>query len=298
MNIKKIKLRLKNFISIKKIVALKRNISMIQINQLIKKTRFLLKNVLLSQHLIELLVNREHLISPIWKNENDLTKQKTKNNFAHKTLWIYLTNVQKYTKNFYIKTNEKLLSQNKSQDAYITLGKEAQEFVKQNNLTLLHAFDDFNNQLVSTKLARLIKTYIVSNQFQEVKFILNTNKIDDYVATIFPIKKFDFKMSLNELQQDIDKMQLQDFKIYPGVNEFLESMATNYFENVVDTMVVEASFINFKNKLIEENRQLKQLDDLIKKNKIDLIKIMREKEIEEIVMITEGNKRLGEQSHG
>lgn len=63
MDIKKIKLQLKNFTGIKKIVSLKRNISMIQINQLIKKMHFFVRNVLLSKNLIQLIVERNNIES-------------------------------------------------------------------------------------------------------------------------------------------------------------------------------------------------------------------------------------------
>lgn len=63
MDIKKIKLQLKNFTGIKKIVSLKRNISMIQINQLLKKMHFFVRNVLLSKNLIQLIVERNNIES-------------------------------------------------------------------------------------------------------------------------------------------------------------------------------------------------------------------------------------------
>lgn len=63
MDIKKIKLQLKNFTGIKKIVSLKRNISMIQINQLIKKMHFFVRNVLFSKNLIQLIVERNNIES-------------------------------------------------------------------------------------------------------------------------------------------------------------------------------------------------------------------------------------------
>ena len=294
MDIKKIKLQLKNFTGIKKIVSLKRNISMIQINQLIKKMHFFVRNVLLSKNLIQLIVERNNIESLLWKNESDRVQLNSKK-FLEKTLWIYLTIIQKYTKTFYDRTNETILKLHKKQDAYICLGKEAKQFINDHQFHLLESFDDFNNPHTSAKLSRILKYHVLNDGCTNVKFVLNTNKVDDYVVNVFPIKNFDFRFDSEKISKEINELSLDTFKIYPNINEFLEAMITNYFENIVDTMITEASFINYKNKLIEENRQLKQLDELIYKSKLNLIKTLREKEIEEIVMITDGNKRIGEQ---
>ncbi|PAK20941.1 hypothetical protein CJJ23_04600 [Mycoplasmopsis agassizii] len=289
MDLKKHVQRLKNFDQVQKIVSLNRNLSLIEINLLQKRIRSSLSNSVFAKIIIQKLHDLRNVNSIYFSEDKDLLFNKKK---PKKTLWIYLTNVQKYTKSFYERTDKVLEKNHDIHDSYISLGIESREKIQSLNYKLIASYDDFSTKDLSIELSELIRIQIEEEKFDEVKMIVSSNKLKDYTAQLYPINNFYFKYPKSQIDSLRSKnINFEKFQILPNIDEFFNSILNFYFQSTLEALIAEASFINYKNKLIEENKQLKKIDEEILKTKIKINKEKRELEIEEIVMITQNNKK-------
>lgn len=283
MNLNEKKESLKNFSKIYDLVTLNRNISLIQINRL-------LKNLNLANEFF--LIGKTFLNNPLLKKEIDKIY---KNNFLKNeiTLWIYPSSNEKYTSNFFDKLENIILSKFKNNDLFIPIGERAIEFANKNNFKTLTTFKNLDNQdEVLDQLSSFIDYGIKNNQFSNILFVIYSNKVSDFIAKVYPLNEFNFQTNSKNTNLEIINKNFNKFKFFPNYEEFISSQIKTYFNNVIHILFLESQFIVFKNKLIHENTLLNEIEERMKKLRTTILKIERELEIEELNLIKPKNRKV------
>lgn len=275
-----------------------KSILLIDIMKLTKKLKYYVNNANTNKELIVALNKKYN-----FKNEfvssfhvrtkfvNDIVNKIKRSLGFNRQLIIYLSEKQKYSTDSYSRYEKLILKRiKKSNTDFITIGDRAQEFCVENKLSVIRTFekhkDDFK---LATVLAKLIKVLYVENNYESVHMVINSNKNFNDTFCILPIQQFDVDKLLNiENKQTINN--IEKFKIYPNIEKFVDAQVDIFLENAIQSLVVESSFYEAKNTLVNLNQISKQLDeDLLKINK-KIIKLKREKEIEEIILLTKNNE--------
>ncbi|QJB71547.1 MSC_0622 family F1-like ATPase gamma subunit [Mycoplasma sp. 1654_15] len=269
-----------------------KNILLISIIKLSQKLNFYVENVLLNKYAIINLSNKFNI-----KNEfitkRFLTKNKFLNKieekfFANKELWIYLKEEQKYSTDSYSRYEDLILETNKNVKLdFITIGEKANSFCVKNKLNVIKHFE-LNQKSFSTNLASIIKLLYVQDNYKKVRFVINSNKNQDNAFTILPIEDFDIDKLLN-YDKSTNLNKLDEFAIIPDIDSFIQTSIGIYLQNCVQALINESSFYAAKNGLVKVNKIIKDLDETISKVSRKIIKIKRENEIEEIVLLTKNN---------
>lgn len=283
MNLNEKKESLKNFSKIYDLVTLNRNISLIQINRL-------LKNLNLANEFF--LIGKTFLNNPLLKKEIDKIY---KNNFLKNeiTLWIYPSSNEKYTSNFFDKLENIILSKFKNNDLFIPIGERAIEFANKNNFKTLTTFKNLDNHdEVLDQLSSFIDYGIKNNQFSNILFVIYSNKVSDFIAKVYPLNEFNFQTNSKNTNLELINKNFNKFKFFPNYEEFISSQIKTYFNNVIHILFLESQFIVFKNKLIHENTLLNEIEERMKKLRTTILKIERELEIEELNLIKPKNRKV------
>lgn len=280
MNINEIKEKRANFAKIYDLVSLNRNISLIKINLLLRTIRNVYEFFLIGQYF---LVNFSYQRSLSTKLSLVTRKALIRQNVS---LWIYPSSDEKYTQNFFEQIEAKILENYKEKDFIITLGDRALNFANKNKMQILESFQNLDNTFKnSTKIGEIINYGIKNRQFSTVKMAVYSNKITDFIATIFPLNHFEFKMETNqEVLEKIEK-NLERVRFFPNFEEFYQSQILSYFVTSVQILLLESQFIVYKNKLIHENTLLKEIEEKMRHLRTSILKIERELEIEELNVI-------------
>ncbi|AHH45221.1 MSC_0622 family F1-like ATPase gamma subunit [Mesomycoplasma bovoculi] len=286
MNLNEKKEKLINLAKINELVTLNRNISLIEINQLLKTIRerydfFLIGQLFLNQS------NQDNLSSIVSQAIKKITKK------SNKTLWVYPSSEEKYTQNFFEQIEKTLSSKFKKGDQIITIGTRALNFAKKNGYEVVAEFAQEKNLFsVAQKIAHFIDFGIKDKQFQEVKFAIYSNKIHNFLATIYPLNQFNFNVDIPASHFEIVKNKVANFKFFPNYDEFWQAQLISYFAASAHILLLESQFIVYKNKLIHENSLLKEIEEKMQKLKTTILKIERELEIEELNLIKPKAKRI------
>lgn len=127
--------------------------------------------------------------------------------------------------------------------------------------------------------------------YASLHFVINSNKNKQGSFTILPLSKFDLD-SLIETKQEINLPDIKNIKIYPNIDQYLLTQIDNFLITSINSLLVESSFYKSKNQLIKTNKTINEVEEEIKKVKKKIIRIKREKEIEEIVLLTSNNKKF------
>ncbi|WP_215771989.1 MSC_0622 family F1-like ATPase gamma subunit [Mesomycoplasma hyorhinis] len=292
MHLKKVIQKRDNLKKIHLKVNSEKNILLISIIKLNQTLNFYGENVLLNKYAIINLSNKFHIknefISKGFLTNNKFLNKLEDKLFAQKELWIYLKEEQKYSTDSYSRYEDLILENNKKTKLdLITIGEKAQSFALKNKLNLIKHFD-INQKNFSTILASVIKLLYIHNNYKKVKFVINSNKNLNNTFTILPIEDFDVDRMLN-YDKNTHLNKLHEFAIIPDIDSFISTSIGIYLQNCVQAMVNESSFYAAKNGLVKVNKIIKDLDETILKVSRKIIKIKRENEIEEIVLLTKNN---------
>ncbi|ENY54071.1 Hypothetical protein, putative F1-ATPase, gamma subunit [Metamycoplasma alkalescens 14918] len=294
MHLKKYEEKLQNLNNILTKVNNSKNILLIDIMKLTRKLKFDISNALLNISLITKIKNQYTIKNKLLNADKKTAKKKQKNQTS---LWIYVTEKQKYSTDSYSRYEKTILnSVNKKHDDFIVVGERALQFCKQNDLNVIKHFleSEEKNKSLPWIISQLIKILHVENNYDHVNFVINTNKNYNGYFTLLPIDQFD----VNKLaHQEIEPNHLNNFanyKIYPGIEEFIDNEINIFLENTVRSLMIESSFYNAKNDLVTTNKIINQIEDEITIVKKKIIRSKREKEIEEIVLLTRANKNFFE----
>ncbi|WGI37003.1 MSC_0622 family F1-like ATPase gamma subunit [Mesomycoplasma lagogenitalium] len=294
MHLKKIIQKKNNLQKIHLKVNSEKNILLISIMKLNQQLNFFVNNALSVKEIIKQLDEKYHIQNEFIEqnfsklNINLLQKlHKLIKINSNKELWIYLKEEQKYATDSYSRY-EKLMLENskKNKIDFIALGEKANDFFTSNNLNIVKKLNLNDVNLVKT-LSAIIKFLYKEERYSKIKFVINSNKSFNEPFTILPMNNFDSqKFSLKNL--DVNKYY--NFNIYPNISQYLETSTNIYIENIVQSLIIESGFYNAKNSLVKTNKILKDLDEQILSVSKKITRIKREKEIEEIVMLTRNNK--------
>ncbi|CAT05032.1 Uncharacterised protein [Mesomycoplasma conjunctivae] len=281
MNLNEKKEKLVNFKKIYDLVTLNRNISLIQINQLLKNIKMAHEFFLIGQFFLNKYDDRRNKTQYFLSNlKQKLTKQNKK------TLWIYPSSDEKYTQNFFDQIEQIILDNWQEGDQIITIGSKANEFAKKHNFEHIEHYKDFKQLSETSKeIAAYINFSIKNNLLKAVKVAIYSNKVDNHIANIFPLNQFEFKLENNNTNLEKVVAAANDFKFFPNFDEFYQSQLEIYFSSACHILFLESQFIVYKNKLIHENSLLKEIEEKTQKLKTTILKIERELEIEELNLI-------------
>ncbi|AJM72087.1 MSC_0622 family F1-like ATPase gamma subunit [Mycoplasma yeatsii] len=291
MDLKKVESKLNNFKKIQSKVINDKSILQIEIIKQNSLLTHYLDNALLNQYLI-LSIKQQYQI----KNNLISSTSKTKNKFKNflikpKQLWIYLTEEQKYQTDSYSRYENHILNNIKTKNIdFITIGKRALEFCLDNKLNAIYNFDLHESNL-SYKLTEIIKLLFSQKNYQSLCFVINSNKNKTNQFTILPLSEFDIT-ALSEKQLDYDLIDISKFRIYPDIDTYLEIQVDNFIKNSIESLLVESSFYKAKNELIRINKIINEVDEEIHNLNKKVIRIKREKEIEELVLLASANKHF------
>ncbi|VEU62099.1 Uncharacterised protein [Mesomycoplasma dispar] len=280
MNINEKKEKRANFVKIYDLVSLNRNISLIQINLLLRTIRNVYEFFLIGQYFLTKFSSQRSISSKLTLiTRKALTRQNI-------NLWIYPSSNEKYTQNFFDQIEHKILENYTEKDFIIPLGVRAIEFAKKKNMKIIQSFEDLSNSFEnSNKIAQIIEHGIKNRQFSSVKMAVYSNKIPNFIATIFPLNQFEFKMETSQEALEIIENNLEKVRFFPNFEEFYQTQIHTYFASSVQVLLLESQFIVYKNKLIHENTLLKEIEEKIHHLKTTILKIERELEIEELNLI-------------
>ncbi|MGZ9414408.1 MSC_0622 family F1-like ATPase gamma subunit [Mycoplasma sp. AC157] len=294
MHLKKIVQKKNNLEKINLKANSEKNILLITIVKLNQKLRFYIDNAFLTRESIRHLNDKYNIQNPfIVENKTAKITSKITSIFSkslakEKELWIYLKEEQKYSTDSYSRYENMILENVKKKKIdFIAIGKKAEEFLEQNKLNVLKTFDLDDNSKIRT-ISTLIKFLYEQEKYKKVNFVLNSNKNYKSYFTILPIEDFEMHKLINTSEKNLPK-DLFDFNIYPNVAEYVQNSIDIYIENVVQSLIIESLFYSAKLNLVRVNKILKDLEKEIKFTKRKIIKIKRENEIEEIIMLTKNN---------
>ena len=250
------------------------------------------KNILLI-NMMKLNKNLSYYIQSAIKNKNLIDAvNKIKQIFVkQKELWIYTTEQQKYATDSYSRYERYILEKTKNKNVdFITIGDRAYNFCKQNKFNVIKDFPTNAQSILAFELSQIIKILYLEQNYRKVRFVLNTNKNFKGSFTILPTQEFDvYKLSSSTLIET-NKLDIKDFKIFPNVETFIDNEANIFIENVVNSLLIESSFYTTKNALVTANKIIKDLDENIMKLSRQAMRVKRQNEIEEIIMLTSNNK--------
>ncbi|MDZ7293488.1 MSC_0622 family F1-like ATPase gamma subunit [Mycoplasmopsis pulmonis] len=295
MDFKKLSQRKSNLEKIRIRAINDKNIGLINIMKLSKSLNVYTNNCLINKALFNLLRDKYNV-------ENDFINKKSKNKITNflidkfaekKELWIYLTEDEKDSTDGYIRYENMILNQSKDKNIeFVPIGPRALEFCQKNKLKIVEIFDLKKvKSNFALYLSRLIKALYFENDYEKVNFIINSNKNYNNFFTILPIDDFDAS-KLNSRNEIKFKFEPNKLKFYPDVNNFVESQINVYLENAIQSLIIESSFFSSKSFLVKINKIIKDVEEEILKLSRQIIKIQREKEIEEIVLLTRNNIRF------
>ena len=282
-NLKKINMKVNN----------DKNILLINMMKLNKNLSYYIQSAIKNKNLIDAVGNQYNI-------KNMFVHKNTKSNFLNKIkqifikqkeLWIYTTEQQKYATDSYSRYERYILEKTKNKNVdFITIGDRAYNFCKQNKFNVIEDFPTNTQSVLAFELSQIIKILYLEQNYRKVRFVLNTNKNFKGSFTILPTQEFDvYKLSSSTLIET-NKLDIKDFKIFPNVETFIDNEANIFIENVVNSLLIESSFYTTKNALVTANKIIKDLDENIMKLSRQAMRVKRQNEIEEIIMLTSNNK--------
>lgn len=295
MHLKKIEQKINSLNNLVLKVNNEKNIFLIQIMKLNQQLSFFTKNAILNKRII-LSLQKQYNV------KNDLLNERTifnKLNFLtkrmNKNLWVYITEEQKYNTDSYSRYEKNIIQNNyKKRDDFIVIGNHAKEFCEKNQFNILKYFSNDNKyKFLSNELVTITKILFASGVYANVRFVINSNKNYDGFFTVLPINKFDIDKFVNANYEDLTSiMDISKYKIYPNINDFINTEINIFLENSINALICESSFYSSKNGLVTTNKIIKQVDDEKTKLHKQISRIKSEKQIEEITLLTRSKRDI------
>ncbi|WP_416737914.1 MSC_0622 family F1-like ATPase gamma subunit [Mycoplasmopsis meleagridis] len=290
MNKKTAKSRYNSLLKIHKIVESNKNITLINLLKLSKEIGFYLDRANYSKFIIEE-INKKFAI-----DESSLDKSGSLISIRNlKTLWIYVTEEEKYSTNSYQKHERNLLSSiDKENDKLIAVGKRAIGFAQKNNIEILTKFEKNDIAYLSNLLPKLVIGTFKTDEYENLNFVINSNKIKQKYIQLLPIRKNNFTLEHHK-ESVIFKSSLTSHKIYQDLNAFIDSELENYLTFATWSLLTESALIYEKYKLVAQNSTLNDLDEKLRFQFRMILKAKREREIEEMSILSKKKDLLHSQ---
>lgn len=268
-----------------------KNILLINILNLTRKLSFYVDNALLNSKLLDGLKEKYNIKNNfIQSNKFTQLKHKIK---KPRELYIYLTEEQKYGTDSYSRYENEILKRSKDSSIdFISIGERSKNFIESNKLNLLRYFDNSSYPNLTKILTKTIKILFVENNYSKVNFVINSSKNYKDPFTILPLENFDVDKLLQLKERTEWNNSLKDYKIYPNIENFIEAQIFVYLENVINSLIVESSFYNAKNNLVTIDKKIKQIDEELSIVTKRVNRAKQEKQIEEIILLTQKKKTI------
>lgn len=267
-----------------------KNIFLIKIMKLNQQLGFHTKNAVINRNLILNLQQKYDIKNDLLSKKSFLIKK-----LSRKNLWIYITEEQKYSTDSYSRYENTILKENKnSKDDFITIGEQAKSFCQKNKFNILKSYakNNFQDKEID-ELFIVIKMLYLTAEYSSVRFVINSNKNYDSFFTILPINEFDFDKFVpynTEENSYLENLEITKFKIYPNINEFVNTEINIFIQNAINALICESSFYSAKSGLVTTNKIIKEIDEQKNKLSRQIARIKNEKEIEELSLLTRNKK--------
>ena len=265
-----------------------KNIFLIKIMKLNQQLGFHTKNAVINRNLILNLQQKYDIKNDLLSKKSFLIKK-----LSRKNLWIYITEEQKYSTDSYSRYENTILKEN-SKDDFITIGEQAKSFCQKNKFNILKSYakNNFQDKEID-ELFIVIKMLYLTAEYSSVRFVINSNKNYDSFFTILPINEFDFDKFVpynTEENSYLENLEITKFKIYPNINEFVNTELNIFIQNAINALICESSFYSAKSGLVTTNKIIKEIDEQKNKLSRQIARIKNEKEIEELSLLTRNKK--------
>ncbi|TNK81980.1 hypothetical protein C4M98_03340 [Mycoplasmopsis pullorum] len=288
MHIKKIKTKLNSFSKLMKIVESNKNITLINILKLSKQISFYYERALSSKRIIESLLGSNIVNNPILNGETtfNIFNIKKSNKFSiSKTIWIYVTEEEKYSTNSYLKYEKNLIKNIKKNDLIIPIGQRAINFATQNKYKILFSHSENQIDYLVHILPEFLLEFIEQNGFFNINFVINSSKTKQSFLSVLPLSKMDFNLNVRHLEME-KEMNIKRMNIYPNLNKFINSELNSYLTYMVFTLLNESALINEKYKLVAQNQKIHDLEKKYKQMHLSMLRGKRELEVEQLSLLS------------
>ncbi|WKX02186.1 hypothetical protein [Candidatus Mycoplasma mahonii] len=205
--------------------------------------------------------------------------KKIKEKIKHKKIWLFIT-----VPSILIKTSHKKLENilmngfDIENDKIIVVGAPGIKFVKSNNLDIYAEFEHFNES--SENVIGLINNIIINSLFDSVMIVSNTPKMKTEAYQLFPIEHNE------QIKKDLNKM-----RFYYSLPETIVNITNTYVSNIIEGIYNESKIFFYKEKLIKYEGSIKNIDKKILFLKLELNKLNRKIETEEMILVKQIAKR-------
>ncbi|MEA4162636.1 MSC_0622 family F1-like ATPase gamma subunit [Mycoplasma sp. 4404] len=289
MNSKTIESKYNSLKKIYKIVESKKNITLVNLLRLSKQIGYCLDRANYSKFIIEQIINKYSINDFALNKKSDLLTLG-----GLKTLWIYITEEEKYSTNSYQKHEKYLLQAiNKSNDSIIAIGQKAIKFASDNGFNILFSFEKNEVDYLNELLPKIIINNFKINDYANLNFVINSTKIKEKHIQLLPVNMNNFTLKHHQNSQLLNS-NINTHKISQDLNEFIDSETESYLNFAISSLLTESALIYEKYKLVAQNSTLNDLEEKIKFQKRQFLKVKREKEIEQISMLSKKKDLLHE----
>ncbi|MHA3846114.1 MSC_0622 family F1-like ATPase gamma subunit [Mycoplasma sp. VS276A1] len=302
MHIKKIKQKAESLDKILTIVESQKNINLINILRLSQQIGMYFQRANQSKAYIDYLASQYSITNPLIQPENNhylsfLNKLIHKTNInTYKTIWVYITEEEKYETNSYRKYEDFLLSNIAKNDSFIAIGPRAIKFAKENNLDIIFNADTNEVAYLTDVLPDFLEAYLETNEFCKIKFVLNSSKTKQLSLNVIPISELNFDLDL--YRKEATSYSLEGLHIYPDINSFVNSQLNSYLTYMTLALLSESSLIYEKYSLVAINQKINDLEKKQKRLALEVLRAKRELEVEQISILSKKKDLLHEESNG
>lgn len=293
MNIKKIKEKQEQLIKIYKIIESRKNITLVNILKLSKIVSFYLDRTNLSKVIIEEFLKKFNIINSTLDKKNSILNFKSKTN-----LWVYVTEEEKYSTNSYKKHEDTIIEKaNIERDKFIVIGQRAVNFAEDQKLHVIYQEKENNVATLSKILPTLIINTFKNNEVNQLNVVINSSKISHKYIKLLPIKENNFEFKYHT-KSSLKIDNLTSYKIYPNLDNFVESELENYLTFAIVSLLMESSLVKEKYNLVVQNKTLNDLEEKIAKQKRIYLRFKKDLEIEEISILSRKKDLLHSSKEG
>lgn len=200
-------------------------------------------------------------------------------------LWIFVTNSKTFLSMNYSGKQRTLLKHfNKIGDSLICIGQPAINYAEKIGIEPIFT-SEFINEEVSRKISWFINSLHLENKVNTTRFLVNTNLSSEDWITVLPITEL--KLNIEGLPFELDRK----VKFMPSIIDAVSTISSLYIDKMTFALLEEAEFYYLKQKLMRHESSLDAIEEKVTKLKFDSFKTRRQKETDELIMISQNSRR-------
>ncbi|MFV8472762.1 MSC_0622 family F1-like ATPase gamma subunit [Mycoplasma sp. SH20] len=289
MHIKKIKQKAESLDKILTIVESQKNINLINILRLSQQIGMYFQRANQAKSYIDYLASNYAITNPLIEPVNNhylsfLNKLTAKSAISYKTIWVYITEEEKYETNSYRKYENFLLQNANKNDSFVVIGQRAKTFAQENKLDIIFE-NSFNDVTYLTDvLPDFLEAYLETNGFCKIKFVLNSSKTKQLSLNVIPLSELNFDLDLYRKENNF--LSIQGLNIYPDISSFVKSQLKSYLTYMTLALLSESNLIYQKYALVAINQKINDLEKKQKRLALEVLRAKRELEVEQISILS------------